>query len=108
MLLEDLRGNVLSHYDKILAEEGREEWALSVNCVPGLDVEDTARQAARLNRQMCVSTVGAIRSLGYEVRPDWTEDGHTNILFDAEPTDDELLALRGVFSDPVPNPGQPV
>jgi len=108
MLLENLRDNVLNHYDKVLVEEGREEWALSVNCVPGLDVEATAKQAARLNRQMCVSTVGAIESLGYELRPDWTDDGHVNILFDTEPTDDDLLALRGVFSGPIPNPGQPI
>jgi hypothetical protein len=108
MLLKDLQGNVLSHYDRVLAEEGREEWALSVNCIPDLSAEDVARRAGRLNSQICVSTVGAIRALDYEVRPDWKENGHSNIVFDGEPTDEDLLRVRSAFSDPIPNPARQI
>lgn len=108
MLLEDLQGNVRNHYDKVLAEEGREEWALSVNCIPDLSVEEVARRAGRLNRQICVSTVGEISSLDCEVRPDWRENGHSNIVFNGEPTDEDLLMVRSVFSDPIPNPARSI
>jgi hypothetical protein len=107
MELGDLRDNVDDHYYRVLTEEQIEEWAMSVYCIPDQSAEYIARKAKKRNRKMCVSTVGEIRAVGYEVRSDWDEDGHSNIMFDEEPTDEDLLTVKDVFSDPVPNPGRP-
>lgn len=108
--LADLEDNARNHYDRVSKYEDREEWALSVNSIPDLSPADIARRTKKLNRKMCVSTVGAIEALDcvWEVRSDWREDGHSNIVFLAEPSVDELLGVRQVFSDPIPNPGRPI
>jgi hypothetical protein len=103
MQLEDLISNAQSHNDKT---DGR-EWALSCNSIPGLTAEEVAQRAKRLNGQMCVSQVGMLRDLGYEVRPDGVENGHSNIMFNGEPTLEDLRRIRNAFSEPVPNPGRP-
>jgi len=107
MELRDLRKNVEDHYVTVLTEEAREEWAMSVYCIPDKSAEYIAQKARKLNPKMCVSTVGEIRAAGYDVRSDWEEDGHSNVMFDTQPDDKDLLAVKSAFSDPVPNPGQP-
>lgn len=106
MHLDDLRTNVDNHYDMVLEAEDREEWALSVNSIPGLRIRDLALKAQRPNPKMCVSTVGRVRALGHEVRPDWEENGHSNIVFGSEPTDADLERVKAVFRGPCPNPGR--
>lgn len=110
MELADLEDNARNHYDRVSKYEEREEWALSVNSIPDLSPEEIAERAKKLNRQMCVSTVGAIEALDCvrEVRSDWREDGHANIVLYAKPSMEDLLSIRRVFSDPVPNPGRPI
>jgi hypothetical protein len=110
MGLADLMENTRNHYDLISELEDREEWALSVHSIPDLSPEDIARRAKKPNRMMCVSTVGAIEALNCvrEVRSDWKENGHANIVFHSEPSDEDLLAVKEVFSNPVLNPGRSV
>lgn len=110
MNLADLMENTLNHFDRVSKYEGREEWALSVNSIPDLNAADIARRTKKLNRMMCVSTVGQIEALDCvrEVRPDWREDGHSNIVFHAEPSADDLLSVKSVFYGPVSNPGRPL
>jgi hypothetical protein len=106
MNLEDLRTNVDNHYDMVLEFAEREEWALSVNSIPGLKITEVAVKAQRPNPKMYVSTVGRIRALGYEVRPDWKENGHSNIVFESEPSNQDLEGVKAVFRGPCPNPGR--
>lgn len=110
MNLADLMENTLNHFDRVSKYEGREEWALSVNSIPDLSAAEIAQRTKKLNRKMFVSTVGQIEALDCvsEVRPDWTEDGHSNIVFHAEPGRDALLSVKSVFYGPVPNPGRPL
>jgi hypothetical protein len=110
MELDDLRDNARNHYDRVSKYEDREEWALSVNSIPDLSAEEIAKRTKKLNRKMCVSTVGAIEALDCvsEVRSDWREDGHSNIVFHAEPSWDDLMRVKEVFSGPLPNPGRPL
>jgi len=102
-LLADLADNARNHFDIVSKYEGREEWALSVNSIPDAGAEDIARRAAKPNKMMRVSTVGAVEALGCvrEVRSDWTENGHANIVFHAEPSCDDLLSVESVFSPPL-------
>jgi hypothetical protein len=102
MQLDDLINNVLSHNEKT---DGR-EWALSCNSIPGLTAEEVAQRARRPNSQMSVSQVDRLRDLGCEVRPDGVPNGHSNIVFDGEPTLDDLRRVQNVFSEPMPNPGR--
>ena len=110
MELGDLEDNARNHYDRASKYENREEWALSVNSIPDLSADEIAKRAKKLNKQMRVSTVGAIEALDCvrEVRSDWREDGHSNIVLHGEPSLDDLLSIKGVFSDPVPNTGRPI
>jgi hypothetical protein len=110
MEIADLADNARNHFDIVSKYEGREEWALSVNSIPDLSAEDIAGRAVKPNKMMRVSTVGAIEALGCvrEVRPDWTENGHANIVFHAEPSWEDLLGVVSVFTPPVLNPGRPV
>jgi hypothetical protein len=103
MQLGDLINNVLSHNEKT---HGR-EWALSCNSIPGLTAEEVAQRARRPNGQMCVSHVDRLRDLGCEVRPDGVSNGHSNIVFNGEPTLEDLRRVQSVFSEPMPNPGRP-
>jgi hypothetical protein len=59
--------------------------------------------APRPNGQIRLSTIGALRALGYDpFRSDpWP---HVTVRFEAEPTDDELERLIDVFGEPIPNP----
>jgi hypothetical protein len=106
MNMDDLKTNVKNHYDRVLELEQREEWALSVNSIPGLGIRELAVKAKRPNPKMCVSKVGRIRALGHEVRPDYTEDGHSNIVFESEPNEQDLEGVKAVFHRECPNPGR--
>jgi hypothetical protein len=71
----------------------------------GLSVDETARLAGIDNRRMRVSTVGAIRSAGFQpIRSG--EYPHLSVRFEVVPTDDELERLVAVFDDDIPNPYQ--
>lgn len=108
MDLADLEGNARNHYDMIAKYERREEWALSVNSIPDMNAAEIAKRAGKLNNKICVSTVGVIEALDCvkEVRSDWKENGHANIVFHEEPDWDDLEAVKSVFYGPVPNPGR--
>ncbi len=110
MELADLEDNARNHYDRVSKYENREEWALSVNSIPDLSADEIAKRAGKPNKQMCVSTVGAIEALDCvrEVRSDWREDGHANIVLYGEPSLDDLLSIKSVFFGPVPNTGRPI
>ncbi len=66
-------------------------------------VDEIAREADLPHGQIRVSTIGKLRALGHE--PYRSEPWpHLTVRFEAEPTDDELEALVGVFDDPIQNP----
>jgi hypothetical protein len=102
MKLEDVRDNILDHHDR-----WPNEWAMSVNCIPGLTPKQISLRAARPNPKIRVARVRRIRDLQYEVRLDNRPDGHANVMFPHEPTDEELTALIKTFSKPRRNWGQP-
>jgi hypothetical protein len=106
MYEQDLMNNVLDHYDKVLEEEGREEWALSVHSLPDLGINAIARRAGKRHRCMKVSRVGFLRMAGLEVRPDGRPDGHSNILLKGEPILDDLIGIRRLFGRAMLNAGR--
>src|SRR2546427_1656796 len=92
----DVRDNALSHADKY---PDRREWGVSVNCLPGASVEEIARAMGKFNKMMRVSNMGKIREAGLRLIPDGRPDGHSNIMFDHEPTEEEILSLIAAFED---------
>jgi hypothetical protein len=80
------------------------EWALSVAAVNGWTVEALAMAAPFPNRQMRVSTVGAIRALGHDVRPTIDDPPHADLVLSREPDEELWEELRGAFDPPIPNP----
>jgi hypothetical protein len=101
--LEDMRKNARAHNHKT---RGR-EWANSVNTIPDFSVDEVARRAERPNKRICATTVESIRLQGYEVRSDWEEDGHANIVYESEPTDDDFERVISAFCGPFPNVAYP-
>ena len=77
---------------------------MSVNCLPGKSPKAVARASRLPNPTLCATTVGRIQALGYDVCLDpGRKDGHANVQFEAEPSDEELETLRRVFGSPIRN-----
>ena len=69
----------------------------------GLDVHDVCRHNPIRNRQVMFTTAGAMRSSGFDPRPQGDPD-HVEVRFTVRPTDDELERLRAAFGGAIPNP----
>jgi hypothetical protein len=81
----------------------RNQFALSVY---SREARDKASLAANvMHQQIRVSSVGAIRAVGFDVISDGRPD-HCLILFPNEPSQEDLERLTGCFSEPEPNPAQ--
>jgi len=91
---------VETHYEET---HGR-EYALSVASYPGLTADDLARRAHLANRQMCETTVGALRSHGYEVVLTEEATAHADLVLPSDPSEDLWIDLRAVFGPPRANP----
>lgn len=100
--LEDLRAAVIASFDDpdvqryeltvFLGEKG--ETAASV----------VARNLmVRRYRKMRQSTVGVLRASGCEP-VDCDENGHCEVVFETEPTDERLQEFAALFQDAEPNP----
>jgi hypothetical protein len=79
------------------------EWAISVASAAGWTAHDLACAAPFRNRQMRVSTVAAVRSLGHDVIPSGKAP-HATLRLVEEPSEELWEALRGVFGPPEKNP----
>jgi hypothetical protein len=91
MKLEELAGSVHRHFQRY----GHR--ALSVAVKDLMSRDQLAACATFANGRFRESTVQSIRALGYEVILNEPPDCHALILFDNEPTLDELELLVGVF-----------
>ena len=79
------------------------DWAISVASHPEWTVEEIAVAAPFRNRDMRVSTVGDVRSLGHDV----TMSGkppHADLRLNRQPDEDAWEELRQVFGPTEPNP----
>jgi hypothetical protein len=102
---KQLRLNAEAHHIEKLAEDGSDEWALSVFSVPELEADEIAMGAPFPNKQMRITTVGVLRAAGYDVTPSpWEHPLHADLRFISEPTEDDFEALRAIFDPPRPNP----
>jgi hypothetical protein len=98
---DTLETNALTEYDA----SGR--YALSVFSAPGLDREQLARVAAQPRGQVRLSTVGRIRTAGYEiVRSENIAPAHADLILPNPPTDADYEAVIAAFDPPVPNPAR--
>lgn len=79
------------------------EWAISVASMAGWFQDGLAMEAPFRNRQMRVSTVGAIRALGHDVVRSGKAP-HATLRLAQEPSEEVWEGLRGVFGPTVSNP----
>jgi hypothetical protein len=98
MLPADLVVSAQSHFDA----EGF--YALSVYCVPGMTADEIAVGAKLSYSKVRVSTVGRIRSMGYNIVGSPGPPGHADLVLPTPPTDHDWTALERVFDPPGPNP----
>lgn len=83
------------------------EYGISVFSLPDRSWREIASGAGLGHSVIRVSTVGAIRSGGYDVVPSPPADprGHSTLMLPTEPTDEDWEKLWEVFGEPIPNPG---
>lgn len=73
------------HFEKL--DEGEEDqWAISVFSVDGLSVAEICEAGAVPHPQVRVSTVGAVRRLGFDVLP--TDAVHADLKFPQQPDEE--------------------
>lgn len=89
------------------------EYAISVNCIPGLSVDELAERAGLVHPKVRVSTVGAITDVGFSVEPTpgrRNTDGHCSVYLtrgrDHAPNGIEVARLAEAFGRPITNAGQ--
>ena len=98
MQSRDLDHNACDHRDEFPGE-----WAISVWSAPDLDVDALTKASPIRNRQICVTTVGALREIGHDVVPS-NEFPHADLKLDADPSEALWEQLRQVFGTPTDNP----
>ena len=97
MTPKHLADSMSNHYDREVAENRRPAFRLSVNCVPGMTVDELALHARRPNGQVRVTQVGAIESAGFVIQETpgrRAVDGHCDVWYaegDEELPDFEAL-----------------
>jgi hypothetical protein len=89
-------------------------YGLSFFSFPGMSADEIALEVGvvreetglRLmpNPSMRHANVRGVGDLGYQLEPDNGPRGHVTLRFDGEPTENDWMALDGVFSAPEPNP----
>lgn len=104
MASEQLRLNAEDHNIEKLEDGIADQWAISVFAANGLSAGEICRAAAIPHPKVRVSTVGFVRSLGYDVIP--TDDLHADLKLDHQPDEETWEALRSVFGEPEANPGR--
>ena len=80
-----------------------DQWAISVASAPALAAREIALGSRLPHRQIRVSQVGRIRSVGFDVLQSGCPP-HADLVFATEPTEEDFEALRSVFAEPQPNP----
>ena len=85
-----------------MGEIGR--WELSFFGENGMSVERVCAVAALPRRQVRVSTVGRLRSGGFDVRRDPPPLLHLGLTFDEEPDTSEVAKLIARFDPPILRP----
>ena len=98
MLAADLAVGAQSHFD------AHGFYALSVYCVPGRTADEIAIGVPLRHSNIRASTVGRLRSAGYEIVASPGPPGHADLVLPTPPTDHDWKALDRVFDPPRPNP----
>jgi hypothetical protein len=84
-------------------------WALSVWSYPGMEGEEVAEEARRVDPEALpqgkirVSTAERIRSAGFELVAT-NQRGHYSLVVPPEPEEPIWDDLREIFDEPIPNP----
>ena len=105
MTVESMENAVLSHWERRPGE-----YALSMNCVPGVTVREVAMQAKLKNEEIRCLTVQAIRDAGFEIvkSSGWEKNAHCEVFLASgiwnQPTPIQLLVLQRKLSEPIRNP----
>lgn len=102
-----------AHRDRSVSRGGAGAYWLSVNSVPGWDVDTIAKQAKRPNAKIRTSTVGKIEQAGWTIRETLGRrgvDGNCDVWRMAgdelRPSVEELERLVSAFGEPIENPAK--
>ncbi len=113
MTTSHLTDRFLAHATRRRAKGLPVEYAISVNSIPELTVDELAFRAQLVHPKMRVSTVGALTDVGFCVEPTpgrRDTDGHCNVYLlrgrGHAPNGIEIARLAGAFGPPVANTGQ--
>jgi hypothetical protein len=96
----DLERAAFTHHKET---QGR-EYAFSVASFPGLTADELVQRAAFLHSVIRETTVGALRSNGYDVILTDEPSAHDDLVLPSDPSEEHWVRLRGIFGEPRPNP----
>jgi hypothetical protein len=102
MQSEGLWVNAQDHYEEKLDDGLEGEWAISVFSADGLSAAEICVCAEIPHPKVRLSSVGALRQLGFDVVP--TDDLHADLKLPRDPDEEMWNALRSAFSEPERNP----
>jgi len=102
MAPEGLWTNAEDHHLEKLDEGQEDQWAISVFSADELSIAEICEAGPIPHPKIRVSTVDAVRSLGFDVVP--TDAVHADLKFPQQPDEDTWDALRGIFGEPQRNP----
>ena len=98
MLPADLALGAQSHFDS------ERFYALSVYSIPGMTAHEIAAGVPLRHSKIRASTVGRVRSAGYDIVSSPGPPGHADLVLPTPPTDHDWSTLDRVFDPPQLNP----
>jgi hypothetical protein len=94
------------HKTALAHRDGHADFAISCRSLPQMSADDLARVDPPLVRypRLRETTVGVLRSAGYDVVRDEPPPAHALIMLPPLPADEDYLVISASFSEPRENP----
>jgi hypothetical protein len=74
-------------------------YGVSMFAFPDGDADGVAERAGIPHDEICETTAGAIRAEGFELRRTFDRPGHFSLIFDGNPSDEELQRVLELFAE---------
>lgn len=74
-------------------------YGVSMFAFPGCDADEVARRARIPHDEICEARAGEIEDEGFEIRRTSPNAGHFSLVFDVDPSDEDLQKVLRLFEE---------